>query len=874
MAFPIPSHLPRKKDTRDVSTQILTKISETTLKDLNAKSASDWVSELDNTLRITKKRIHDRISSDLPEFQRQYDTAVSVQERLRSLSDNVDVLEESITDPQNAPEPLQRSEVMADLKRRCTALGNRTAEQLVQAYNRSITISTSEVIVRPTVQVPQSALTFPLTAILASMTPSALATHISTLRRDILAHCVDYVLKQPIAISEANSSDISGPAEHKITLYPAPPGETDLIARLDDLTIIMTFLNDYLLPHFPAAERKSLALSLSTPLRTAILNQLLLPHLPSSLSKLPDYLLFAERAVQVEDQIVVKMLGDATGERSIKAWVDNIGLHYERKRRAEILDRARAIFVSPDDEGRSFRVEVTLDLEERSPSIPAEEKVQTANGTTHDGKTNGNGHHEAISEEAESAWDFEEETTVRSEESSGNGWGFDDDAEPDVTPQPHAGSSDGPAPNQPPTAEGTVAAENTDDAWGWNDDTSPTAAEDEAVEDPWDDPWDEKPSEPEPTVSSPITAPKPAKGLQKFPKSTPSTPAIPPQSSPSQAQARSLQSPPPTRSLAQQTLLPMQAKPTQVTESYVVSGRTKDLLQLLEDVLHEGTELVSSGVLKPTVAMSPGNLLMQAAPMALELFRALVPIANATLLQQSPKEPMRFANDCRFVGEELVRIVSRLTGPKAATQDKLQEGVESLRVLADSWFEDAIAKEERLIDKLLDGARGFIDTTHQERYDECESAINEVLQRIRRVVPEWKAVLAKSRYYDALGALVETAISRVLGDILALEDITEVESHRLSELCRILNALEGLFVEDPEQPSFVVSYVPSWLKFSYLSELLEASIADISYLFEEGALVDFEIDELVKLVRALFADTPLRASTISRLLQGHPVRGS
>ena len=54
----------------------------------------------------------------------------------------------------------------------------------------------------------------------------------------------------------------------------------------------------------------------------------------------------------------------------------------------------------------------------------------------------------------------------------------------------------------------------------------------------------------------------------------------------------------------------------------------------------------------------------------------------------------------------------------------------------------------------------------------------------------------------------------------------------------------------------------------------EASIADISYLFEEGALVDFEIEELVKLVKALFADTPLRANTINKLQQGHPVRGS
>jgi protein transport protein DSL1/ZW10 len=54
--------------------------------------------------------------------------------------------------------------------------------------------------------------------------------------------------------------------------------------------------------------------------------------------------------------------------------------------------------------------------------------------------------------------------------------------------------------------------------------------------------------------------------------------------------------------------------------------------------------------------------------------------------------------------------------------------------------------------------------------------------------------------------------------------------------------------------------------------LQEASIADITYLFDEGALVDFDVLELVTLVRALFADTPLRTTTTNRILGGHPVR--
>jgi hypothetical protein len=51
--------------------------------------------------------------------------------------------------------------------------------------------------------------------------------------------------------------------------------------------------------------------------------------------------------------------------------------------------------------------------------------------------------------------------------------------------------------------------------------------------------------------------------------------------------------------------------------------------------------------------------------------------------------------------------------------------------------------------------------------------------------------------------------------------------------------------------------------------LQEASLADISYLFDEGALIDYETQELIKLVRALFADTPQRRNMVNKLMAGH-----
>ncbi len=56
MAFVVPSHLPRKKD-QDVSTRLLSKMSETSFKSLTHEIASSWVAELEVSIRQTKVRV-------------------------------------------------------------------------------------------------------------------------------------------------------------------------------------------------------------------------------------------------------------------------------------------------------------------------------------------------------------------------------------------------------------------------------------------------------------------------------------------------------------------------------------------------------------------------------------------------------------------------------------------------------------------------------------------------------------------------------------------------------------------------------------------------------------------------------------------------
>ena len=451
--------------------------------------------------------------------------------------------------------------------------------------------------------------------------------------------------------------------------------------RLSNLTTIMSFLSEDLFPSLPPTERKSFPLSLSTPIRTAMLNLLLLPNLPSSLSKLPEFLKLAQSAVRAEEDIIVKMLGDTSADRSIQAWVDGVGLHYERKRRADILDRARVIAVTPADDRTAFRAEMTLVVEDKAVPVQVDEEPTAVNGKV------------AMEAPATSdandgvAWDFEDDTSGQTDTSAADDWGLDDDIEPE--PEPESEPEPVVEPPKPPESEPTPdteePAEEEDDPWGWNNDNDaePEEAKDDSA---WDDAWDEKPATraPPPEPAPAISAPRQAKGLEKRfgSKSVPQSPALPPPSAPAPAPA-----PQPVPVVLKTPPAPPPPKPVQVTESYVVSGRTKDLLRLVEDILREGAELLSSGILKPTASGSPGSVIMQAAPMALELFRALVPVANATLLKQSAKEPMKFSNDCLYVGKELGRIVAGLSG---VPRDKFDEGLERLRVLGDSWFEDAI----------------------------------------------------------------------------------------------------------------------------------------------------------------------------------------
>jgi len=400
------------------------------------------------------------------------------------------------------------------------------------------------------------------------------------------------------------------------------------------------------------------------------------------------------------------MLGQDTRDREIGTWAEGVATHYERKRRAEILESARKLILMEGDE-RWVRVDLHVPAEVHD--VPKQDKTPAPFSEQ-----------PSDEEDAWGLWD-EGKPEMAAEEEQVDGWGFEDE-EPgrEVESQPEAD----PTPLQPPPdleLHANVDDEDPANAWGWNDDedqlvpeerqNGTSSAPESTNEDSsaWnDDPWAE-PSSPvgmsTPPLSSPVTAPRTATRLEKLatkgrgkashaPQESASLPvtAAPP--------STPMRHPPKNQDAGrpQRYTVPIKAEakePKKEIEDYAVTARSRDVVGIVEAALREGTEFVSSSSVFAHASFHPswssqarGAVLLQSAPFVLDLFCALYPVKNMQVLRDSVVRSMVFANDCLYLGA----CATELAGKERdqSVKENLAEAAERLSVLGESWFEGTV----------------------------------------------------------------------------------------------------------------------------------------------------------------------------------------
>jgi centromere/kinetochore protein ZW10 len=224
---------------------------------------------------------------------------------------------------------------------------------------------------------------------------------------------------------------------------------------------------------------------------------------------------------------------------------------------------------------------------------------------------------------------------------------------------------------------------------------------------------------------------------------------------------------------------------------------------------------------------------------------------------------MYLYNDSLYLADAIRRLVEE------HDLSRLQPDVEALEKFGKLAYSKEMQTQRTIVTDLLDGAQGFGQCSEQPFQSNCENSVNATVDRIRDVYKEWQPILSHSALLQSVGSLLSTVINKVIIDIEDLGDISEDQSRQLVSFCNQISKLEDLFrpeTGDTEALPVTAIYVPSWLRFQYLVNILESSLADIKFLWIEGELgLEFSAEEVIDLIEALFAESDYRRRAIAEI---------
>lgn len=293
-------------------------------------------------------------------------------------------------------------------------------------------------------------------------------------------------------------------------------------------------------------------------------------------------------------------------------------------------------------------------------------------------------------------------------------------------------------------------------------------------------------------------------------------------------------------------------------ESYTVTLIPDAIMELVIQVVDEAGQL--SQLPSTSIASaSPG--LLSIPTLIFDAYRALAPISYPADISSN----MYIYNDCIRISEQLLHLD---LPSSALPENGEKDDIDLVQCFGKRHYAKEIASQRTILCDLLDGAQGFLACTDYPQSINCETAISSTITRIHEIHGHWSKVLSPSTLSQSLGLLLNTVVTKLVNDIEDMADIPAAESVKLSEFCEEISKLESLFPEGPGGISTIAFYCRNWLKFRFLHQILESRIADILYMFREGHLEGFGTDELVDLVKALFADNENRRRCVDEIRRG------
>ncbi|XP_036775678.2 centromere/kinetochore protein zw10 homolog isoform X2 [Manis pentadactyla] len=300
-----------------------------------------------------------------------------------------------------------------------------------------------------------------------------------------------------------------------------------------------------------------------------------------------------------------------------------------------------------------------------------------------------------------------------------------------------------------------------------------------------------------------------------------------------------------------------------------ISESVKQLMELAYQTLLEAT--TSSDQCAVQLFYSVRNIF--------HLFHDVVPTYHRENLQKLPQLAALHHNNCMYIAHHLLTLGHqfslRLAPVLCAGAATFVDLVPGFRRLGTECFLAQLRAQKGELLERLSSAGNFANMDDEENYSAANKAVRQVLHQLRRLGVVWQDVLPVTIYCKALGTLLSTAISEIIGRVTALEDISTKDGDRLYSLCKIVMD-EGPLVFVPlaeesrnrKYQEEVAVYVPKWMPFQELLLLLRAGLREIGDRWADGKgplAAAFSSSEVKALIRALFQNTERRAAALAKI---------
>lgn len=308
-----------------------------------------------------------------------------------------------------------------------------------------------------------------------------------------------------------------------------------------------------------------------------------------------------------------------------------------------------------------------------------------------------------------------------------------------------------------------------------------------------------------------------------------------------------------------------------LSERGVVSKAAIQLMELVHQILKD-------------VCLSSTRVALEfyhAARDAILLYEVIVPIKLEKQLDGINQAAVLIHNDCLYLSQELLGLAFeyRLDFPSSIKEHAVfVDMAPRFHLMAEEILQKQIQLILYNLKEAVDGANGFQNTQLKQQFELAKFSIEQVIFILEKVHIIWEPLLLPSTYKRSMCMVLESVFSRIVRDILLLDDLAADETLQLQRLIHLmLENLSSLFesltaVSQKEKPleetmSCLDNLIPSLSKIRKLAELLDMPLKSITIAWESGELIScgFTLSEVKDFIKGIFTDSPLRKECLWRI---------